>query len=172
MTRRAVIVLASIVALVGIGAGIVLVSQSDDHGESATDTAGAVPDVFISDDLTSLTTSLEAAYAVERIENADLPSERPIVPLRRSRDLPHTLQPAEGLEVDLPGADEGLVYRYPSHDQAIAAAPSFLVGGSVDGVQGCGAFVWLSESHDFKSKVSKSLARTDPECGRLGFEVG
>jgi hypothetical protein len=120
-----------------------------------------------------------SGYAVEVIERRDLPTKALIVsPQRRRREnLPKTARPKVGLRVELPGKGVGYLYRFASHDLALAAGSSFLLWGVVDGVSGCGRDVYFQrkgnrnpQAADWSAEVGSFLHRTVPSC-QEAFQV-
>lgn len=105
-------------------------------------------------ELSELAQVLSQDHEVTLLPRSGLPRREPLVPPPKRQGLPALLKPVAGLRVELPGGGAVLVYRYPSHDIAVAAAPAFLRWGAVDGVSGCGAQIWFTKSRGAPSGAS------------------
>jgi len=115
-----------------------------------------------------------------------------IVPPSKTDNFPAAPKAVAGLRVDLPGRHDAFVYRYRSHQIALAAAPSFLSREircscrapritpnrrtRSGGVSGCGAQIWFTDSRQpeasaWERSVQATLRKGDPACSKQMFGV-
>ena len=172
---------------------VALMQVGCDSGTESTTTQGTSArqtKVTGAGELSALAKALASEYRVVVLPARRLPRKEPLVPPPRRDAVPAVVEAVAGLRVDLRGRRDGRVYRYASHEMAIAAAPSFLRRGLSGEVSGCSAQIWFTRSRevphrstrrasprslsavaDWEASVDRALSRTDPACRKQRFGV-